>query len=358
MSTSENKNTKIYKLPKLKDNGSNYNAWKFCQTTVLKLRGLFGVANGTNNLPNSPTKAELKDNAKVSNYKESIAKWTKQDEDAFAQITLNMEDGAMADVMDTTTAKQAWTQIVERWEGKGVQLLSFLYQQLTLTKILEDDNIATGLNNLLLIASKMKTLGEPVSNLMMAQIMMNALPPTYAIVNTVIQTTNQASAVTPLMVKEAALKEEECCKNGTGLTAMFLHLPNKSKTLNAKLLSLNSKNRQKKNKGPACLNCSKPGHLKQECWAAGGGAKGTGPRQKNGADKQPKDKGKETSTKTESAKVAVTTNNLPAVLYALPAVNSEPANNSWLLDLGASKHMTPNQHWFATYCPLTLPVHV
>ncbi|KAF8761362.1 hypothetical protein RHS01_00108 [Rhizoctonia solani] len=94
----------------------------------------------------------------------------------------------------------------------------FLISAAYLDKILEDDNIATGLNNLLLIASKMKTLGEPVSNLMMAQIMMNALPPTYAIVNTVIQTTNQASAVTPLMVKEAALKEEEHCKNGTGLT--------------------------------------------------------------------------------------------------------------------------------------------
>ncbi|GAB1527328.1 hypothetical protein RhiTH_010503 [Rhizoctonia solani] len=109
MSTSENTNTKIYKLPKLKDNGSNYNAWKFCQTTVLKLRGLFGVANRTNNLPNSPTKAKLKDNAKVLDYKELIAKWTKWDEDVFAQITLNMEDGAMADIMDTTTAKQAWT---------------------------------------------------------------------------------------------------------------------------------------------------------------------------------------------------------------------------------------------------------
>ncbi|GAB1527327.1 hypothetical protein RhiTH_010502 [Rhizoctonia solani] len=188
----------------------------------------------------------------------------------------------------------------------------------------------------------MKTLREPISDLMMAQIMMNALPPTYAIVNTVIQTTNQASAVTPLMVKEATLKEEEHCKNSTGLTAMFLHLPNKSKTLNSKLLSSNSKNQRKKNKGPACPNCGKPSHSKQECWAAGGSIKGTGPRQKNGANKQPKDKGKETSTKTESAKVAVTTNNLPAVLYALPAVDSKLANNSWLLNLCASKHMTPN----------------
>ncbi|QRW24745.1 Copia-like polyprotein/retrotransposon [Rhizoctonia solani] len=110
----------------------------------------------------------------------------------------------------------------------------------------------------------MKTLGEPVSDLMMAQIMMNALPPTYAIVNTVIQTTNQASAVTPLMVKEVALKEEEHFQN-----------------IECKIVELELKKPQKKNKGPACLNCGKPSHLKQECWAAGGGAKGTGPRQKN-----------------------------------------------------------------------------
>ncbi|QRW17546.1 Copia-like polyprotein/retrotransposon [Rhizoctonia solani] len=320
----------------LKDDGSNYNAWKFCQTTVLKLRGLFGVANGTNNLPNSLTKAEQKDKSKVSHYKDLIAKWTRRDKDAFAQIMLNMEDGAM------------------QWEGKGVQSLLFLYQQLTLTKILEDDNIATGLNNLLSIASKMKTLGEPVSNLMMAQIMMNALPPTYAIVNTIIQTTNQASAVTPQMVKEAALKEEEHCKNSTGITAMFLHLP--AKPLNSKLSK--SKNKCKKDKGPACLNCGKSGHLKQECWAKGGGAEGTGLRQKNNAKKQSKDKGKEPATKTKSAKVAVTTNNLPPILYALPATDSQTSNNSWLLDSGASKHMTPNQKWFATYQSLTSPIHV
>lgn len=90
-----------------------------------------------------------------------------------------------------------------------MQSLSFLYQQLTMTKIEEEEDITMGFNKLCSIVSKMKTLGEPVSEPMLAQIMMNVLPPTYTVVNTVIQTTNQNSTITPDIVFKSALAEEE-----------------------------------------------------------------------------------------------------------------------------------------------------
>jgi hypothetical protein len=274
---------KAYDIPLLKDDGSNYTAWKFRQTTVLRLRGLYGVANGTEHMPGALTDAETRDETKVQEHARDIEKWCRRDQEAHAQITLAMEDGALADIVETTTAHEAWTRVIERWEGKGMQSLSFLYQQLTTTKIEEEEDLTTGFNNLRAIAAKMKTLGEPVSDLMLAQIIMCALPPSYAVVSTVIQTSNQHGSITSDTVVKAALAEEERRKKGVGLTAMFSHA-SKGKAPKAKADSKG----KKKDRGPPCQNCAKPGHTKDDCWAKGGGAEGNGPHQKRRAAKQTK----------------------------------------------------------------------
>ncbi|CCO35897.1 Retrovirus-related Pol polyprotein from transposon TNT 1-94 Includes: RecName: Full=Protease [Rhizoctonia solani AG-1 IB] len=282
--------SKAYDIPQLKDNGSNYNAWKFCQETILALRGILEVAQGTDKLPKALTVNESKEQSKVDSYNEQLLKWKKQDQEVYAQIVLNMEDQAMADVMRTKTAEDAWRKVIERWEGKGIESLLFLYQQLTTVKIEEDEDIATAFNNIRLIAAKVDTLGKPISNLMLAQMMMNAVPPSYSINTSIIQTTNQASAITPDMVQASILAEEKRCKNGSGgLTTMFSQLSTKPKPSNSKSSKSASKGK-KKDKGPVCLNCGKPNHTKADCWAKGGGAEGTGPHQKRKAEKQAKEK--------------------------------------------------------------------
>ncbi|CCO30981.1 hypothetical protein RSOLAG1IB_12702 [Rhizoctonia solani AG-1 IB] len=356
MSNNDYSSKKTYEIPQLKGDGSNYTAWKFRQEIVLGLRGLIEIAEGTDEPPEQLTEAEAREDSKVSGYQDQLAKWKKRDREAYAQITLNMEDEAMADVMRTRTARDAWKKVIERWEGKGVQSLSFLYQQLTTAKIEEDEDIATAFNNIRSLAKKMETLGEPISDLMLAQMMMTALPPSYSVVTSVIQTTNQASAVNPDMVQDTVLAEEERRRKGSGgLSAMFSQHLSKSKQSNGKS---SNKKKNKKDKGPACLNCGKGGHSKAECWAKGGGAEGTGPHQRKKAEKQAKDKESSSTTKSESAKVAVTSEPIQTQLYALPAIDSYSPTDSWLLDSGASRHMTPNRQWFATYCPLASPVSV
>ncbi|KAJ1299274.1 hypothetical protein OPQ81_002679 [Rhizoctonia solani] len=142
----------------------------------------------------------------------------------------------------------------------------------------------------------MKTLGEPVSDLMLAQIFMKALPASYVIVSTVISSVSQNSTVSSDQVVKATTTEEEHRKQGVGLTAMFSQASFKSKNSNPKS-SNRSKGKGKADKGPPCANCAKPGHTKQECWAKGGGAEGTGPRQKKKAAKDVKEKAKEENTK-------------------------------------------------------------
>ncbi|CCO37765.1 Retrovirus-related Pol polyprotein from transposon TNT 1-94 Includes: RecName: Full=Protease [Rhizoctonia solani AG-1 IB] len=357
-------NKKTYEIPLLKDDGSNYTAWKFRQTTVLCMRKLLSIATGAEPAPVALTTEEAKDSAKVSEQVERMAKWKQRDDEAFSQITLNMEDGVMNDIVDTTSANEAWTRIVERWEGKGMQSLSFLYQQLMSTKIEEEEDLTTGFNSIKSTVSKIKTLGESISDFLLAQIIMNALPPSYAIVSTVIQTSTQQAAITSDAVCEAALREEERRRKGGGITAMFAQ-SSKGKSMTKKS-ARNDPKGKKKDLGPPCANCSKPGHTKQECWAKGGGAEGTGPRQKRQNSKQSKDNSNESQANTskgDSAKVAVTdksgNSSVGPKIYALTVSDKSSHNeNAWLLDSGASRHMTPNRHWFYTYQTLTPPIQI
>ncbi|KAF8676777.1 gag-polypeptide of LTR copia-type [Rhizoctonia solani] len=351
---------KTYKIPLLKDNGSNYTAWKFRQTTVLRMRKLDTIAWGKEKPPAKLTGTNATDKTKVNKQEAAYSKWKLRNNEAFAQITLNMEDGCMANIVETTTAYEAWTRIVKCWEGKGMQLLLFLYQQLMQAKIDKGKDLQTGFNAIKATVAKITMLGKTVSNFMLAQIIMNALPPSYAIVNTVLQTSLNGGAITAKAVQNAAYaKEERCCKGGR-ITAMFAQL-SKGNSTGKKLLGNNSKGK-KKAAGPPCANCRKSRHTKQECWSKGGGAKGTGLQQKRQNLKQSNQKtNKPASTsKNDTAKVAVT--NKPSTsatgtrLYALLALDTCLHNNNvWLLNSGASRHMTPNCNWFFTYQCLNPP---
>ncbi|KAJ1299273.1 hypothetical protein OPQ81_002678 [Rhizoctonia solani] len=146
--TSSSISKKSLKIPSLKDDSSNYNAWKFQQLTILCLHGLAGFIDGTNSEPAQLTGSDANNSTKIAERAELVKKWTAQSNEVHAQIILSMEDSALAEVIETMTAEQAWKHVVERWEGKGMQSLTFLYHQLTTTKIEEDEDLTTGFNNL------------------------------------------------------------------------------------------------------------------------------------------------------------------------------------------------------------------
>ncbi|KAJ1305514.1 hypothetical protein OPQ81_000521 [Rhizoctonia solani] len=288
---------------------------------MLHMCKLLALTNGTNKLPTLLSGTDAQDEEKVKAYKETYVKWKQCNNEAFSQIMLNMEDGVMAD------------------EEKGMQLLSFLYQQLRSTKIKEEEDLMNGFNKIKSTISKIKMLGKTINNFLLVQIIMNVLPLSYAIVSTVIQMSMQQGVIMSDIVCKAALAKEEHCHKGGGITVMFAQL-SKSKPMQKKLSGNNSKGK-KKDQGTVCGNCGKARHTKQECWSKGGGAKGSGPKQKQ-TNSKPKDKSNKSMWKNNSAKVAVTnktSNSTPLKIYAL-AASDIPSNhdNFWLLNSGVMTH--------------------
>ncbi|KAF8748810.1 hypothetical protein RHS01_10534 [Rhizoctonia solani] len=123
MATSESNTSylskKTFDIPSLKDDGSNYTAWKFCQTTVLRLRGLLTIANGTEKKPEPLTGADALIASKVAEHQKLIDQWDKRNDKAFAQTAMNMDDGAMAEVIETSGAHEAWKRVIERWKKRN-----------------------------------------------------------------------------------------------------------------------------------------------------------------------------------------------------------------------------------------------
>jgi hypothetical protein len=90
-----------------------------------------------------------------------------------------------------------------------------------------------------------------------------------------------------------------------------------------------------------CFNCEKPGHIKSECWAPGGGKEGQGPKQKG--------KGK------ASANAASTNSNRDspreefAFVTTMMAMDNNDSDGNTLVDSGASSHFCPDKSKFVSF---------
>jgi len=83
---------KLYDVPYLEENGSNFAFWKFRVELVLQLRNLWSLIDGTDKAPaeGSP------------NY----ADWAYQDHEAHTQIVLTLSDELLNTIFQVQTAKE------------------------------------------------------------------------------------------------------------------------------------------------------------------------------------------------------------------------------------------------------------
>ena len=76
---SKQASSRLYDVASLENDGSNFQTWKYRITTVLDIRGLWEIVDGTEKKPDPSKVAELEE-------------WTAKDKEARAQITLTLKD--------------------------------------------------------------------------------------------------------------------------------------------------------------------------------------------------------------------------------------------------------------------------
>ena len=129
---------------------------------------------------------------------------------------------------------------------------------------------------------------------------------------------------------------------------------------------------------PKCTNpkCGKVGHTIQNCWAEGGGAEGKGPKSKSGT----KSTDKSGDAKPSEAKAKIAQIEEISVLFSrienaelVTSIQKHDdddvisfaakevrklSSSAWILDSGASRHVTNDRNALTTYTKLVTPVRI
>ena len=246
-------------LQALKDDGTNLSTWKFRQRQIFKARNLLGHIEGTTKKPVDPA---------------DLLKWEKDEDTACMQITMHVSEEVLHHIMDMSTAKEMWDAVLTKFGGDGPQSAAFLIQNICRNTLVDDKSMSVQINEFKDDVRKLKGLDYVLDDNILAFMLCNALPPSYATTRAILLD-KEKSVLTVDRVTKSVLAEE-ANRKGQNALALKARADVKSK-LKGKGKGSTSGER------PKCTNpkCGKINHTIQNCWAEGGGAEGKGPKPKS-----------------------------------------------------------------------------
>jgi hypothetical protein len=322
--------SRLYDIPSLENDGSNFQTWKYRIKTVLDIRGLWEIVSGAETKPDASNAVQLVD-------------WQVRDKEARAQITLTLKDEPLSGVLHATTAAEIWKKLNERYEGQGKQTVAFLIGELFRGTLSDDSAMETQLNAMRQKAHILSTLGQPLDDTLVATAMVISLPPSYSTLRTILMSTSDKLSIDTVIAQ--VLVEEKSRLTSNSQSALVARGPNNG-----------SKHKdKKKKKKERCTYCSFPGHKEEDCR-----------KKKKDTEEDAKSSAESTNDKPHhSAKVARSTRNSETPIQLFLACHAAhecrkevPTSSNWIVDSGASVNMTCQREILTLYCPLTPPKRI
>ncbi|KAE8694615.1 putative pentatricopeptide repeat-containing protein [Hibiscus syriacus] len=216
-------------------------------------------------------------------------KWIEMDGNAMTNFHLALADEVLSSIEENKTTKEIWDHLTKLYEVTSLHNKIFLKRKLYTLRMSESTSVTEHLNTLNTLFSQLTSLSCKIVEQERAELLLQSLPDSYD--QLIINLTNKRG-------QRSSYKHDR------------------------------SKSRSKKNL--KCYNCGKNGHLKKDCWSLN---KNSNPQ---GNTENTSDDGDalccEASTTIEGKK-----------RYA----------DIWLIDSGATYHMTSRREWFHHYEPVS-----
>lgn len=292
----------------------NWTSWKFETRVKLMAIGAMGIVTGTNPIPVQP-----QEEGAQQEYRNSLVKWEISEGKAQSVIVCSLTHQVQQHVRSCATAKEMWDRLHSIFESKSETTAHMLAQRWYAAKKDDSESMATYISKIQDLAHKMKEMGEPVSDVMVIRKILLTLPPHLDHFYTSWEGTSPESRTLENLTSRLLMEEErkgirQDDEASEALVARKFHKhtgkPGSNKT------------------GPevVCNYCKKPGHVWKICF------------------KRKREQGDKTKASQRTADGSVGA----ALIQELLLATSLPKglSDKWLLDSGASYHMSGRREWF------------
>ena len=322
--------------------GSNWNTWKFQMKHLLMAKGIWGLVDGSEVLALDATPAAQ------ALYRSRLQK-------AFSTIVLAIDSAQLYLITSCEEPKQAWDALKKHFERETLANKLFLKKQYFRSEMKEGTSVEQHLKHMKDITDKLAAIGAPISEEDQVVTLLGSLPRSFATLVTAIEA--RMEGVSLDYVQQALIHEEmkqselSCQSSGaeSALTGAFRRgTPRDRPTCfgcgevgHIRRFCPNDPPRDL----PTCFECGGVGHIRRYC-----------PRKFKLHKAQVAEGGQRRQENSD-----IEGEDVYAAAFMMSVGNVKSVDMEcypWVIDSGASSHMTKEKHVLTNYQEFAEPENV
>jgi hypothetical protein len=258
--------------------------------------------------------------------------WEKLDRRARSTIRLCLEDSVLLNVSGESTAKELWDKLGNLYQSKSLVNKLFLRKKLYHLRMEDGDSVTEHLNAFNTLVSQLVSVNITIAEEDKCITLLCSFPDSWDNLVVAIGSTTQSTLKYEDVVS-SLLSEEMRWKSMDSHSTDALFVRGRTQDRNPGKPSGGRSKSTGRSKSPGkslrkCWKCGKTGHYKKDCKSK----------------KVEKPKGSDSTSSTEEK----TSTEEGGDVY-LASTGTHADRDVWLIDSGASYHMTPHREWFSEY---------
>lgn len=265
------------------------------------------------------------------------AKWIQKDKSARAIILLSLEPEMVRLVLSCNSAKSVWERLRTVHSQKSESCKMLLQKEFYDIRMEQGVKMSEYVAKVEFVAKRLRDIGIDLDDDTIISKIVSGLASEYKhFMSNWMSTPKEERTYTNLLPRLLAEETIHSASESTSVSAMKMEAKTRPKA--------QENRRNKKKKAIECYHCHKKGHMKKDCRQL---------KQENSEKDEDKDLKKSKNNDNDKDPQS-----LSGMRYAVVASAGKGDKHSWLIDSGASFHMTGNSGWFQSYKPLARKISI